>query len=404
MGFETPIQNPVLQFTLLITAALVVQLALRRVGLPGLLGLLFVGMLAGPGGLDIVPIELVVELLGEIGLIFVMFVAGFEIDLRIVSRHRTETVGFGLLAFGLTGLPAALVGILVLDMEPAASVLLGALVSSHTLLAYPVLLRLGLLDRLPVMTAVGGTLLTDTLALLVLAVVITPPIGEGLPFGWALPLVLLALLTAAVLWGVPRLARVFFARSWTTRVDRALFAMTVLLLLAAITELIGTEAILGAFLAGVALNRSLASHEVLREHIEFVGRLLLIPFFFVWTGMLLEVEVLTDWPGVWGLAGILLGLVVLGKSAASWIVGARYGYGVLDRVLMIGLTIPQAAATLAITVTAREAGLFGEEVVDAVIIVIFVSCLLGTLISGRVGRRLASEDHDGEPEHEGPPA
>jgi Kef-type K+ transport system membrane component KefB len=107
--------------------------------------------------------------------------------------------------------------------------------------------------------------------------------------------------------------------------------------------------------------------------------------------MLLEVDVLLDWPGVWGLAGILLLLVAIGKAAASWIVGAVYGYHALDRLLMIGLTIPQAAATLAITVTAREAGLFGEEVVDAIIIVIFVSCLLGTLISARVGERLAAD-------------
>jgi Kef-type K+ transport system membrane component KefB len=403
MGIETPIENPVLQFTLLITAALVVQLALRAVGLPGLLGLLLVGVVAGPGGLDVVPIEPVVELLGEIGLIFVMFVAGFEIDLRVVSRHRIETGAFGLLAFGLTGVPAALIGFAILDMEPAAAILLGALVSSHTLLAYPILLRLKLLDRLPVMTAVGGTLVTDSLALLVLAVVITPPLGEGIPFGWALPLVLLALLATVSLWGIPRLAGIFFERPWTTRVDRALFAVTVLLLLAAATELIGTEAILGAFLAGVALNRALAHNEVLREHLEFAGRLLLIPFFFVWTGMLLEVEVLLDWPGVWGLAGLLLALVVVGKVAASWIIGSLYGYPRLDRLLMVGLTIPQAAATLAITVTAREAGLFGEEIVDAIIIVIFVSCLLGTLISARVGRRLASDDEAVPPGDEPPP-
>ena len=404
MGIDTPIEDPILQFTLLITAALAVQLALRRIGLPGLLGLLFVGMLAGPGGLDIVPVQPVVELLGEIGLIFVMFIAGFEIDLRIVRRHRAETGLFGILAFGLTGVPAALAGFLLLGFEPAASILLGALVSSHTLLAYPVLLRLGLLDRLPVMTAVGGTLVTDTLALLVLAVVITPSLGEGLPMGWALPLVLLAVLVAASLLGVPRLARAFFDRPWTTRVDRALFAMTVLLLLAAATELIGTEAILGAFLAGVALNRSFAAHGVLREHIEFVGRILFIPFFFVWTGMLLEIDVLLDWPGVWGLAGVLLVLVVVGKAVASWIIGAVYGYRFLDRLLMVGLTIPQAAATLAITVTAREAGLFGEEVVDAVIIVILLSCLMGTVLSDRVGRLLASDEERGvAPEREPTP-
>jgi Kef-type K+ transport system membrane component KefB len=387
---ELPLQDPVLQFTLLLSAALVVQVLLRRIGLPGLLGLLIVGMLVGPGGMAVVPREPVVELLGEIGLLFVMFIAGFEIDLRIVSRHRRETAVFGLLAFASTGVPAAIAGLLM-GFSPMASVLLGALISSHTLLAYPVLLRLGLLKRLSVMTAVGGTLLTDTLALLILAVVITPGLAEGLPFGWLLPLVLLAILGTVSLWGVPRLADYFFSRSWSSRVDRALFALVILLLLAMVAELIGTEAILGAFLAGIALNRALAAHEALREHLEFVGRVLLIPFFFLWTGTLLEFDVLVDWPGVWGLAGLLLGLVVAGKAIASWVTGAFYGYSPLDRWLMVGLTIPQAAATLAITITAHEAGIFGEEVVDSVIIVILFSCLLGTVLTGRIGRRLQQD-------------
>lgn len=401
MPLELPIRDPILQFTLLVTAALVVQLVLRRLALPGLLGLLVVGMLVGPGGFEVMPREPVIELLGEIGLIFVMFIAGFEIDLGVVSRHRRETLVFGLLAFTLTGLPAVGAGLLM-GFDLTASVLVGALVSSHTLLAYPVLLRLGLLNRLSVMTAVGGTLLTDTLALIVLALMVTPALAEGVPFGWLIPLVLLVVLAAGSLWGVPRLASYFFSREWTSRIDKALFAMAVLLLLAAATELIGTEAILGAFLAGVALNRALAAREALREHLEFVGRLLLIPFFFIWTGTLLELDVLTDIPGVWGLAGLLLALVIVGKVAASWITGSIYDYPVPDRWLMVGLTIPQAAATLAITVTAREAGIFGDELVDAVIIVILVSCLIGTVLSDQVARRLRDEPSDPSEEAERP--
>lgn len=396
MGIELPLRDPVLQVTVVVLAALLVQVLLTRAHLPGLLGLLVLGMLLGPGGGGVLAEEPIVEPLGEIGLLFVMFIAGLEIDLEVVSRHRRETILFGLLSFGCTAVPAFAVG-LWMGFTPPAALLLGALISSHTLLAYPVLMRLRLLNRLPVMAAIGGTLLTDTLALLVLAAVLGPEWTEAIPLGWLLPIALLVALSVAALWGIPRLARAFLARTWVSRPERALFSLSVLLVLAALADLIGTEGILGAFLAGVCLNRALARRESLREHVEFLGRVLFLPFFFLWTGTLLELGVFTGWPGVWPIAGALVGLVVIGKGLAAWLTGAFFAYPSRDRLLMLGLTVPQAAATLAIAITARRAGLFDEALVDAVIIVIFVTCLAGPIFTDRVGRGFAAEERQPEP-------
>lgn len=191
------LQDPVFQLTFLRVAALVMQLTFERVRLPGLIGLTALGMALGPGGGGVLPQEPILSMLGQIGLIYVMFIAGLEIDLDLVGEHRQEAIVFGGLAFAATAFPAV-GGALLLGFDLTAAVLLGTLVASHTLLAHPMLMRLGLVRRLPVVTAVGGTLLTDTLALVVL------------------------------------------------------------LVLAAAAELIGTDEILGAFLAGICLNRPLA--------------------------------------------------------------------------------------------------------------------------------------------------
>lgn len=381
-----PIEDPVIQFTVLVVAALVAQLTVERVRLPGLLGLLALGVLLGPGGFEVMPREPVVDFLGHVGLVYVMFLAGLEVDLGVVREHVTETVEFGLLAFVASLLPAAAVALLVLDFDLPAALLLGALLSSHTLLAYPIVERLGLLRRVPVVTAIGGTLLTDTLALVLLAVVISSE-GAGAA-GWIAPVALLAAITALALWGVPRLSGAVFRSTAISRAEKALFALVVLLVLSSATEVTGTDEVLGAFIAGVALNRPLGRRPELRDHIEFVGRMLFLPFFFVYTGMLLDPSTVAD-PATLGLAGLLAAFVAGGKSFAAWVTGARHGYSAADRLLIVGLTTPQAAATLAIAITASEAGILPGDVVDAAILLLFVTCVGGPLLTARVGRRLA---------------
>lgn len=391
MEFELPIADVILQFTILVTAALIVKLTVERLHLPGLIGLLLIGMLIGPGGAGVLPREPVVELLGRVGLVYIMFLAGVEINLDVVKRHKQEAAAFGILAFSLSIVPAIAVGWLV-GLSWGGALLLGTALSSHTLLAYPIVKRLGLVNRKPIVTAIGGTLLTDTLALVLLAVTVqTMGAGESADWHWLVSLLLLVAVVAIALPTVPRLGRFVFDHTPASRAEKALFVLVVLLVLASITELIGTEAILGAFLAGLCLNRPLMRRDDLHEHLGFVGRMLFIPFFFVDTGMRLELAVFTGNYQVWLLAGLLLAVVLVGKGASSWLIGHIYQYSRRERVVMIGLTVPQAAATLAVTVTAKREGLFDERTVDAVILVIFVTCLIGPLTSRFAGRRLADD-------------
>lgn len=394
MELGLPVTDVILQFTLLVTAALVVQLTVERLHLPGIIGLLLIGMAIGPGGLGVLPREPVVELLGSIGLVFIMFLAGVEIERDVVRRHRGEVAFFGLLAFSLSLVPAAGVG-LAAGTGVAGAVLLGAALSSHTLTSYPLVERFGLVERRPIVTAVGGTLLTDTLSLVLLAVAVQTAAGDAGLVRSLAPLAALAALAAASLYVVPRVARRFFEAGRVRRPEKALFVLAVLMVLSSAAELIGTEDILGAFLAGLCLNRTLRRRKEFEEHLVFAGRMLFIPFFFVSTGMRLKLDVLTGSARIWMVAGALLLVVLFGKGTAAWLTGRRFGYGATERAAMLGLTLPQAAATLAVTVTAAERGVLGEEIVDAVIVVIFVTCLAGPLLTRWAGRRLKEREGEG---------
>ena len=389
MVFDIPFTDPVVQLTVVLATVLLVQFVMRRLNLPGLVGVLIAGMIMGPGGLHLLPREPVVDLLGSVGLIYVIFMAGLEIDMAIARRHKRESISLGIASFTVPLVLATITGLFMGWNWPAA-LLLGTLISSHTLLAYPIVQRLGLLRRRSVVAAVGGTLLTDTLALVLLAIVIQTQTESPGHLGAFGPLVLLILLVTLSLLVVPRATR-WVLRTRATRAEKALYVLVVLLVLSSAAELIGTEKILGAFLAGVCFNQVLSNRDVLREHVEFVGRMLFIPIFFISTGMLLDLSIFTQQWQVWALAGVLVALVLAGKIIAAWIVGQQFGYGRDDRVLMTSLTLPQAAATLAVTMTAYRAGIFEEMVLDAVIVLIFITCLLGPLVTQQSGQRLSNE-------------
>jgi Kef-type K+ transport system membrane component KefB len=364
---------------------------------PGIVGLLLLGMLVGPGGTNILAEEPVIELFGSIGLLYIMFVAGLEIDLTTVRNHKAEAATFGVLAFVLSFPLAAGVGLLA-GLEMSGALLLGAALSSHTLVSYPQVHQAGLAKTRPIVSVTGGTLLTDTAALVLL--VLVTRIGSG--DGWEsalMPLGLLVLLAAGALIVIPRLARSVFESEAYSLPEKALASLTVLLVLAALAEIIETEEILGAFLAGLCLNRALERREELRQHVEFVGRMLFVPFFYVQTGMQLDLAVFAGSALVWIMGAGLIAAVILGKTGAAWATGARFDYARAERVAMAGLSYPQAAATLAIVVTGNELGLLSQETVDAVILVIFATCLAGPLLVGAAVRRIGkgSGDETSEP-------
>lgn len=380
-----PIEDVIVQFAVVVVAALLVQLLFERTRVPGIIGLLLLGMAIGPGALSILPTEPVIELFGSLGLLYIMFLAGAEIDLDHVRSHKREAASFGVLAFVLAFVPATGIALLF-GLDWPGALLVGAALSSHTLVAYPMISRFGLAHQPAIVTATGGTLLTDTAALLVLVMIIQLATGDGLA-GVLSTFGMLAVLAAAGLLLVPRLARSVLGSAYITMPERALFLVAVLLLLALAAELAGGEDILGAFLAGVCLNRALHSRKELRENLQFVGHMLFVPFFFVETGMRLELEALGALQ-TWGMAAALAAIVFVTKGAAAWSVAMSFGYGKDARLAIASLSFPQAAATLAVVYLGLELDLVDAVTVDAVIIVIFITCLVGPMLTWVAANRM----------------
>lgn len=392
---DLPIEDVIIQFAVVVAAALIVQLAFERTRVPGLIGLIVLGMTIGPGGAGILPEAPVVELFGSIGLLYIMFIAGAEIDLDLARERKSEAGSFGAMAFAFSFVPALGVGLLF-GLDTSGALLLGAALASHTLVAYPMVSRLGLAGRRPIVAATGGTLLTDTAALVVLVIVINTADGGG-SWAWLVPIVALAAVSAVSLVVVPRVARAVLTTELHTLSEKALFLLAILLLLSIVADQIGTEDILGAFLAGICLNRALHRREELRLHLEFVGRMLFVPFFFVETGMRLRLDALQE-PATWWLALVLVVVIILSKglAAAATATMRLFGYTRMEGLAIASLSFPQAAATLAVVVIGMELDVIDAATADAIIIVIFLTCLIGPLLTRYAANRMAREQPGGD--------
>nr|WP_184665279.1 cation:proton antiporter [Texcoconibacillus texcoconensis] len=367
---------------------LIAPLVMNRFRIPGIIGLILAGMIVGPNTLGWLERDPTIVLLGTVGMLYIIFVAGLEIDLEGFKRYRSRSLTFGLLSFFIPFTLGTLLGYVLIESWMAA-ILLGSLLGSHTLLAYPIASRMGVAKNPAVTTVVGGTILTDTLSMLILAVVAGASQGELSAGFWAQLIISLIIFTAVVMIGVPYISRRFFRQiHGGASIDYA-YVMAVLFICAVLAIFAGMEPIIGAFLAGLALNRFIMENGPLMNRIKFVGNALFIPFFLLSVGMLMDIGVMFEQPSAFVLAILIVLFVIIGKFIAAWITKRIYHYSNDELPLMFGLTIPQAAATLAATLVGYDLGLFDIAVVNGVIIMILISCMIGPSFVEKYSRNVA---------------
>ncbi|NGM67509.1 cation:proton antiporter [Natronolimnobius sp. AArcel1] len=384
-----PVDDPILVFGIAIVVFLTAPLVIRRVRLPGIIGIIVVGAAIGPNGLGVLERDATIILLGEVGIVYLLFVAGLEINLSQFIRYTDRSIVFGVLSFLVPQTVGMVVGYSVLGLSLGAASLFAAIFASHTLLAYPVVAQLGIATRESVTATIGGTIITDTLALLVLAVVIAAEQGTLGPTFWLELSVGLALFFGGVWVIVPRLGRWFFRTVERESYVEFLFVMAVLFGCAYLAELARVEPIIGAFLAGLALNRLIPESGPLMNRIEFVGNALFIPFFLLSVGMLVDVRVLAAGLETVVLTVTLLVLVITTKYAAAWLTARKFGYSHAETMTMFGLSVGQAAAALAIVLIGFDAGLLSEAMLNAVVLMILVVSVLSPIVVDRYGSVLA---------------
>lgn len=398
LSLDPPFEEPVLVFGIAMVAFFAAPLLLERFRLPGIIGIILVGAIIGPDGLGLLADSEGIELIGEAGLIFLMFVAGLEINFNQFLEYKDRSLVFGSLSFVIPQVIGTVVGMSVLDLTFASALLFGAIFSSHTLLAFPVVSQLGIAKNEAMTATIGGTILTDTLALLVLAVVIASLEGAVGTAFWLQFSLGLGVFFVGTWLAVPRLGRWFFQFHNEESYFEFLFVMTILFTCAILAELVGVKHIIGAFLAGLALNRLIPESGPLMNRIEFVGNALLIPFFLLWVGTLVDIRALFAGGETLLIAGSLVVMVVVTKLAASWVTGQIYDYSRDQMIGMFGLSVGQAAAALAIVLIGFEEGVpgFDQHMINGTVLMILVVSVLSPALVSRAGKALVRAEEQDE--------
>ena len=389
--------GPAWEFLVLFAVVVAGPRIVERAKGPGIVGLLLGGYAIGPHGLGFIPAgDQTIPEIGQVGLLYLMFVAGVELDLGLLARHRRSTVAFGLLTFALPMAAGTAVG-LALGWEAAAAVLLGSLLASHTLIALPAVKDAGHGADPATATAVGATVLTDTVALVVLAGVSGTETGDGsaasIAFGIAVGLAVLGLYAFVAL---PRLAGWALRTFGADRAVRYLVAVCGFLSAATVSEVFGIEGIVGAFAAGLALNRLVPNEGPLMAHIELFGAAVFVPVFLVSVGLILDPGVMVEGRTL-GYAALIVGACVGGKALAAALGARVLGFTRAQGILLFALTTPQAAATLASTIVGFQIGLFSTSVVNAVLVLILASIVVATVAVGRVPAGAGAAEPAGRP-------
>ncbi|HEX6750981.1 MAG TPA: cation:proton antiporter [Longimicrobium sp.] len=381
-----PFTDPVLVVATATLVFLVVPLLFERFRVPGIIGLIVAGAAIGPHGAGLLARSNTIVLLGTVGLLYLMLLVGLELDLHQFARHRARSLGFGALSFLVPGAIGVGMATLLGYSLPSA-LLIGSVFSSHTLLAYPIASRLGIVRNGAVTAALGGTILTEVLALLLLAVVVKSRGGALDAAFWLELAIPFAIYVFAVMWGLPRLGRWFFRNVSTDGTTEFIFVLAALFAAAWFAHYGGVEPIIGALLAGLALNRLIPAQGALMSRIHFAGNAIFIPFFLLSVGMLVDVRVLRG--RALAIAAALAAAVVAGKWLASFAAEKVFGWTADEGWTVFGLTVPHAAGTLAIVLVGFEAGMLDQTEVNGVVLVILVTCLAGPWAVARWGRKVA---------------
>lgn len=390
-----PIRDPVLIFAIVLVLFLGSPIAMARFRLPGMIGLLLAGAVLGPHALGILARDASFVLLGAVGLIYIMFTAALEVDLSAFRKVGVQAVLFGVLTFSVPQGIGTLMAHYVLGFAWPPAILLASMFASHTLLAYPIVSRMGLTANKAVTTTLGGTMITDTAALLVLAAIAKMSTGEvNQAFWWQLG-VSLVLFVSAILFGLPQLGRLFFKRFPEDGPGQFVFVLTSVFLCAALSHVAGLEPIVGAFLAGLALNRLIPHASPLMNRLTFTGEAIFIPFFLLSVGMLLDVRVIFGGLRTWAVAIGITVTVIATKWMAAGAARVVFRYTQAEGRVMFGLSIVQAAATLASVMVGNRIGLFDDAVVNATIVMILVTCILGPWVVSKYAPAMAEAARTG---------
>lgn len=403
-AFTPPLTNPVIIFSLILFIILIIPNILNKVKIPGIIGLIIAGIVIGPKGLNFfIEEDSFVEIFSTIGLLYIMFIAGLELDLNQFKANRNKSIAFGFLTFIIPlGLGFPIFYYLLHPIDPNidlnASLLIASMFATHTLLTYPIVSKMGISKNRAVAITVGGTILTDTAVLLLLAVIVGNHHG-GLSKEFWIQLVISLILFSAIMFLVmPRIAKWFFRKLESEKHSHFIFVLSVVFFASFLAEVAGLESIIGAFFAGLALNKLIPASSALMNRIEFIGNSLFIPFFLISVGMKVDLSVILEGPTALIIAAVLTTVAIAGKWLAAWMTQLVFKFTKTDRQLIFGLSSAHAAATLAVIMVGVNEGILDDNVLNGTIILILVTCIVASFATEKAAVKAVVEGDNIVPE------
>lgn len=402
IDFTLPLADPVLKFLLILLIILAAPLLLNKLRIPHLLGLIIAGAIIGPHGFNLVLRDSSIILSGTAGLLYIMFLAGLEIDMADFKRNSTKSLAFGMYTFLIPMILGTVVGIWVLQFNVLTSVLLASMFASHTLIAYPIISKLGISKNKAVSITVGGTMITDTLALFVLTIIVGMATGQVNDMFWIRLGVSILIFALIVLFGFPFIGRWFF-KHVHDNISQYIFVLVMVFLGSFLAQVAGMEAIIGAFLSGLALNRLIPQSSPLMNRVEFVGNAIFIPFFLLGVGMLIDYRTFFTSFETIKVGLIMIIVATAAKYIAAWMTQKTFHLSTDQRSVIFGLSNAQAAATLAAVmvgynvITGTDANgepirLLNESVLNGTILMILVTCTIASFAAQKGAHNIAAQD------------
>jgi len=402
IDFSLPFHDPILVFSIILFIILLTPLLLDKIKVPQIIGLIIAGIIVGPNGFNLLMRNDSVVLFGTVGLLYIMFLSGLEIDLNEFKKNKYKSAVFGAYTFFIPMILGTTIFYFILDYSLISSTLIASMFASHTLLTYPIISKFGITKNLMVNITVGGTVITDTAALLILAVIAGSVTGKLTTFYWIQLIVSILIFASIVLFLFPMIARWFFKKIHDS-ILQYIFVLALLFSAAFLAQLAGIEGIIGAFLAGLALNRLIPRTSPLMNRLEFVGNALFIPFFLIGVGMLIDYKVLFGGLNSLIIAFAMTVIALAGKYLAAYFTQKTFKFTKHDRLLIFGLSNSQAAATLAAVLigykiilgqdaNGEDIRLLGAEILNGTIVMILITCTISSFATQKAAIVIAKSD------------
>ncbi len=392
--FSLPVTDPTWIFFIVMAIILLAPIIFGKLKIPHIIAMILAGIIIGEHGFNILEYDSSFELFGQVGLYYIMFLAGLEMDMEDFRKNSVKGIVFGLITFAVPMVLGILSGRWILHYAIVPSVLLASMYASHTLIAYPIVSRYGLSHERSVNITVGGTAITVALALLVLAGITGMHQGGMSPKFWAFLALKVTLIVLLIIFVLPPLTRWFFRR-YDNAVLQYVFVLAMVFLGGGLLSMAGMEGILGAFLVGIVINPLIPKVSPLMTRIEFVGNAIFIPYFLIGVGMIINVRSLIAGGEALKVALVMTAVATISKWLAAFFTQKIYGMSGTERKMMFGLSNAQAAATLAAVMIGHniilENGerLLSDEVLNGTVVMILFTCIISTVVTERAAKRFA---------------